>query len=193
MTSETSDVLQTCDRAVTIREAARDNGTIAERRYLDSFDLGTKQPAGSRGIRLLPKSSYNEFNEPLPTEAAMGHLMMTAGLGNEQHFWRNLRSAYTGDRVRKLAKDCDRVSRYVTSVSMLRKSLHPKHGTMLVVGARRMCKAVVGDKLDLFGGPLQMAAIMPWDVGDGFGIDNFTAVQEAMARPLPSFIEDTQP
>ena len=74
----------------------------------------------------------------------MGHLMMTAGIDDAQLFWCNLCCAYTGDRVRKLAKVCDRVTRNVPAVNALRQSRHPFTGTQLVVSARRVVKADVG-------------------------------------------------
>ena len=59
--------------------AVRKNGTVAERAYLDSCarNMGdSKQP----GLRFIPKSGLLEMNEILPTDAAMGHQMRTAGL-----------------------------------------------------------------------------------------------------------------
>ena len=105
--------------------------------------------SGSSSKRLLPMSKYNEYDEPLPTVNASGHFMMTAGLGSEQYFWCNICCAYSGDRVRKLARDCDRIPRTVPAVSNLRKDLHPFKGTTLSVPARRMLKADIGNKLSL--------------------------------------------
>ena len=78
----------------------------------------------------------------------MGHLMMTSGMGT-QYFWCNICCAYTGDRVRKLARECDRIPRVVNAVTNLRKDVHPFNGTVLSVPARRMLKADVGCKLSL--------------------------------------------
>ena len=85
---------------------------------------------------------------------ALGHLMLTAGFGKEQFFWCNICCAHTGDRVRNLAKDCDRVARItVKVVNSLRKDEHPSMGTMLTVRARRMLKADIGGKLALLEPP----------------------------------------
>ena len=119
----------------------------------------------------------------------MGRLMMTAGLGHEQHFWCNLCSAYTGGRVRKLAKVCDRTPRCVPSVHLLRNSQHPKHGTSLTVLARRLLKADVGDKLALLDDPTHDEAA---NLGHKADADarNCAAVREAIERPFPCFTED---
>ena len=136
-------------RVAEMRNATRVSGSVRVRAYLDKFDVVNPRNSGRSSKRLLPISKYNEYDEPLPTVNASGHLMMTAGLGSEQYFWCNICCAYTGDRVRKLAKECDRVPRIVDAVTNLRKDLHPFNGTVLSVPARRMLKADVGCKLSL--------------------------------------------
>ena len=83
------------------------------------------------------------MNEPLRTEDAMGHQMMTAGM-NPQYYWCELCSAYTGFRARKLTKQCDRTVRKVPQVDALRAGKHPTLGTNLVTKPRRLCKRDVG-------------------------------------------------
>lgn len=68
----------------TIRAAARAEGTVAEKRYLDSFDnhvCPTKRRR--KGARFLPDNCFNESSELLSSDHAMGHIMMTAGIGSE--------------------------------------------------------------------------------------------------------------
>ena len=62
---------------------------------------------------------------------------------------------------------------------------------MLAVGARRMLKADVGNKLDLLGDPVPMAASTPWYAVTNDDAGNRTAVLEAIVQPSPSFVEDT--
>ena len=52
-------------------------------------------------------------------------------------------------------------------------------------------KADVGDKLDLLGDPMHMAAITPWYARTNGDAGNRTAVLEAIAQPSTSFVEDT--
>ena len=153
------------------------------RAYLDKFDVVNPRNSGRSSKRLLPISKYNEYDEPLPTVNASGHLMMTAGLGSEQFFWCNICCAYTGDRVRKLARECDRIPRIVNAVTNLRKDLHPFNGTVLSVPARRMLKADVGCKLSLLD-PLVSTAVANTEVAVVSGCDGrSTEVAGAMLRP----------
>ena len=46
--------------------------------------------------------------------------------------------------MRKLAKQCDRITRNVPAVNLLRQHLHPIKGTQLTIPARRVVKADVG-------------------------------------------------
>ena len=130
---------------------------------------------------------------PLPTEAALGHLMMTAGLGSKQYFWCNICCAYTGDRVRKLAKECDRVARVVLAVNCLRKDLHPATGTVLSVRARRMLKADVGNRLSLLDPPMYTTSADALVTVDGSCDDSRTAVTDVMYHPQHSFLESNCP
>ena len=146
-----------------------------------------------RQRRLLPLSTYNELDEPLPTDLAFGHLMMTAGIGTDQFFWCNLCSAYSGDRVRKLAKQCDRMQRNVQAVTYLRKDLHPSNGTVLVVPARRMLKADVGcclSYLDPLSGTMSADTMATFDGGDD---GCHTAVTDVMLRPQHPLLGDECP
>ena len=118
----------------------------------------------------------------------MGHVMMTVGLGQEQHFWCNLCSAYAGERVQKLAKVCDRTTRNVSAVNFLRNSKHPKHGTALHVMARRMLKADVGERLDCLLVQSQGVEVSPQPevVSTVLG----SAVREAIEQPFPRLTDD---
>ena len=98
----------------------------------------------SKGRRFLPCHSHNESQELLPSSAAMGHIMMTVGIGDNQFFWCDLCSAYTGERARKLARPCDRRPRDVPVVQKLRLGIHPHDGTQLAVRPRRMLIGDVG-------------------------------------------------
>ena len=84
------------------------------------------------------------MSEVLPTSASMGHHMMTAGLKPRLFFWGELCSAYTGHRVRKLMRACDRISRNVPAVEALRKGNDPYDGTQLLTRPRRICKNDIG-------------------------------------------------
>ena len=70
--------------------------------------------------------------------------MMTAGLKPRQFFWCELCSAYTGQRVRKLMHDCDRVNRSVPAVDALRKGNNPYVGSPLLTKPCQLCKHVLG-------------------------------------------------
>ena len=82
----------------TITEAVRHGGTVRERAYLDSYvrDTGGSE---KKGIRFLPRTPLLELNEVLPTSAAMGHHMMTAGMW-PQYYWCELCSAWFNDAAR---------------------------------------------------------------------------------------------
>ena len=133
--------------AASMAASARE-GSLVIRSYTERFRV--ELPVSrSRKERLIPIPNYSEYDEPLPTDLALGHHMMTCGLGKEQYFWCELCSAYSGDRVRKLAKECDRTSRNIPFVNKLRESIHPKLGTPLTTTARRMLKADIGTLLPL--------------------------------------------
>ena len=83
------------------------------------------------------------MNDTLPTEAAMGHQMMTAGL-NPQYYWCDLCCAYTGYRARKLTKQCDRTVRKVPHVDALRQGRHLVDGIDLLTDPRPLCKRHAG-------------------------------------------------
>ena len=138
----------TVGRVSQLYNNVRREGNLVELAYLDSYASRASlrsQPTK----RLLPTATHNESDEVLPSDVSLGHVMMTAGFGTDQYFWCNLCGAYTGDRVRKLGKECDRVSRTVHAVTQLRQDRHPVTGTMLNVRARRMLKADVGSNLAL--------------------------------------------
>ena len=168
-------------------------GSVAARAYVDRFEVVTSRIKGGKQRRLLPLSTHSELDEPLPTDLAFGHFMMTAGIGTEQFFWCNLCSAYTGDRVRKLARQCDRVQRSVQAVMCLRKDLHPTKGTVLPIPARRMLKADVGcclSWLDPMSGTMGADTMATSDGGfDGC----HTAVTDVMLRPQHPVLEDEHP
>ena len=69
---------------------------------------------------------------------------MTAGLHDDQFYWFNLCSAYTGQRAQKLTRQCDRTPRRVAAVDRLRKGLHPTTDSVLITQPRRLCKRDVG-------------------------------------------------
>ena len=50
---------------------ARNSGSIVAKCYLDKFDVRTSLRAKGNDRRLLPVSKHNEYDEPLPTEAAL--------------------------------------------------------------------------------------------------------------------------
>ena len=79
--------------------ATRKQGSVIERAYLDSC---ARNMSGGKpnGLRFIPKSELLELNEPLPTSAAMGHYMMTAGL-NPQYHWCNICCARLPDTNRE--------------------------------------------------------------------------------------------
>ena len=117
---------------------------------------------------------------------ALGHHMMTCGLGSEQYFWCNLCCAYTGDRVRKLAKECDRVSRTVVAVHKLRESLHPIRGTPMTTKARRLLKVDVGGMLGLVDPMVTVS-----DASSDSGCDDHRLiVADVLSRPQHSPLED---
>ena len=72
---------------------------------------------------------------------------MTAGIKPRQFFWCELCSAYTGQRARKLARDCDRTTRCVPAVEALRKGTNPYDGAQLDTQPRRIVKRDVGNHL----------------------------------------------
>ena len=179
--------------ASSILAAARDSGDVVANAYLDRFHAKASLRTKLSGKRLLPVSTYNEFDEPLPTESALGHLMMTAGIGSDQYFWCNICCAYTGDRVRKLAKECDRVVRNVNAVTSLRKDVHPNTGTMLTVRARRLLKADVGGRLSLLDPPLHTMSADARVIVDGHGDSSQTAVADVCCHPQHSFLQSNCP
>ena len=138
----------TVERVSQLYNNVRCEGNLVELAYLDSYATRVSLRNHSTK-RLLPTATHNESDEVLPSDVSLGHVMMTAGFGTDQFFWCNLCGAYTGDRVRKLGKVCDRVSRTVRAVTQLRQDRHPVTGTMLNVRARRMLKADVGSNLAL--------------------------------------------
>ena len=120
--------------------------------------------------------------------------MMTAGFGKGQYFWYNICCAYTGDRVRKLAKDCDRVARTtVKVVNSLRKDEHPTTGTTLTVRARRMLKADIGGNLALLDPPRRTTSANELLLDDGNGDGPQTALSDVWCHPQHSFLESTCP
>ena len=127
----------------------------------------------------------------LPAEAALGHVVMTAGLGKDQFFWCELCSAYTGEMARKLTKCCDRGIRNVPAViELFASSRQPKYGTDLTARARLLVKLDVGASLSLLEWPPSIDTASP--VGDGVHHDCHvnTAIGEAIVRPFPSFFFD---
>ena len=114
-----------------------------------------------------------EMNQPLPTEAAMGHFMMTSGMA-PQYFWCNICCAYTGHRTRKLTRQCDRIARKVPAVEALRNGVHPVLGTNLLPLPRRLCKRDVGTH--------------NWS-GDGRPDDNLAVCNERETRSVDSILD----
>ena len=186
-------------RAAKIGVVNRAHGPISGKRYMSSFDSrlssGSSASIASSSARarcLVPLSRYNEYDEPLPTEAALGHLMMTAGLQGDQYFWCNICSAYTGDRVRKLAKQCDRVTRYVPAVHLLRQDRHPTKGTLLSTPARRVVKADVG----LNSTCCEALPCAQFTVSAGTLVEPCAVSADCIdvvAHPPPFFLEDGSP
>ena len=127
-----------------IVDTVREHGTLAERAYLDKFNNTVQGGEQHRGVRYIPRQFVPEMSEVLPTNASLGHHMMTAGLKPRQFFWCELCSAYTGQRVRKLMHECDRINRSVPAVEALRKGLDPWNSSPLITRPRRLCKRDVG-------------------------------------------------
>ena len=109
---------------------------------------------------------------------------------NEQYCSCNLCCAYTGDRVRKLAKECDRVDRIVNVVNKLRESLHPIRGTPMNTMARRMLKADVGRQLELLDPTTCIRSADPLATSDGGCGDHRLIVADVLSRPQHSPLED---
>ena len=146
----------------------------AERAYVDKFHrVMSTQSSSVKGRRLVPRTGLMEMNQPLPTEAAMGHFMMTSGMG-PQYFWCNICCAYTGHRARKLTRQCDRTVRKVPAVEALRNGIHPALGTNLLPLPRRLCKRDVGTH--------------NWS-GDGRPDDNLAVCNERETRSADSILE----
>ena len=127
-----------------ITMAVSKHGTTAERAYQEQFSRHVLSGEPRRGVRYIPRQVVPELSETLPTSASLGHHMMTAGVRPQQFFWCELCSAYTGQRVRKLVHECDRVSRSVPAVEALRKGRNPYTDTALDTRPRRLCKRDVG-------------------------------------------------
>ena len=121
--------------------------TSIEKSYIDKFRRTVGQDSSARGVRFVPKQVTPELSEVLPTSASMGHHIMTAGIKPKQYFWCELCSAYTGQRARKLTKDCDRITRNVPAVEALRKGTDPHNGVQLDTMPRRLIKRDVGNHL----------------------------------------------
>ena len=126
----------------------------------------------------------------LPSDSALGHIVMTAGLGDEQFYWCNLCSAYTGERARKLTKQCDRIMRSVAVVKSLRDGVHPHKGTKLTVRPRRLLRADVGTRLDDIVGPTCMVEVSSSMEEQDMSGDAAAAVLESVDRPFLSFFDD---
>ena len=145
-----------------IRTAMFDHGTNVETEHLSSFDNRMcSSPSSSGGRRFLLVSCHNESDEVLPTDAAMGHIIVTAWLSGEQYFWCNICSAYTGERVCKLTKQCDRIVRNAPLLERLRMRLHLVHGSHLVVRPRRLLKRDVGSRLSCLEGSSTPTPLCP--------------------------------
>lgn len=180
------------EAADSIRAAVRVAGNTAEKQYLESFDsMGCADSKRRRkGARFLPDQSFNESSELLSSDHAMGHIMMTAGIGSNQFYWCNLWCAYTGERARKLSKYCDRVPRKVDVVNRLRDGLHPKTVAMLNTRPRRLLVADVGTRLGDLCGPPCSAEEMTCDASldDVGGVT--AATIESIHHPLQIFFDD---
>ena len=116
---------------------------------------------------------------------------MTAGLGDAQFFWCDLCSAYTGERARKLTRQCDRRPRNVPAVHKLRMGLHPHDGTNLAVRPRRMLIGDVGSLPDVYGNASYTSTSAQGNVG--FGDAECADLTEVEALVLPShsaFVDD---
>ena len=109
---------------------------------------------------------------------------MTCGLGQEQYFWCDLCCAYSGDRVRKLARPCDRIHRTVNAVNKLRDSLQPLLGTPLATSARRMLKADVGTQLSLLDPLLSIHSADVQVTFEGGYEDHRTVITDVLACPM---------
>ena len=128
-----------------VHNAAMASGTVAERAYLDTFHSSVDSgQEGRRGLQFLIRSEIKELSEHLPSDAAMGHVMMTVGMHNDQFYWCDICGAYTNSRARKLTKPCDRVARRLKTIDKLRSGVHRMHGTELNSIPRRMVKRDTG-------------------------------------------------
>ena len=174
---------------VQMHAVASREGPLPVRSYLDKFKV-TNTRSGANRRRLIPLSLYSEYDEPLPTDLSLGHHMMTCGLGEEQFFWCNLCCAYSGDRVRKLAKPCDRTIRNVPAVNKLRDGVHPWKGTAMTTRARRMVKADVGEQLALLDPSPCMHGVDVLARSDGDCLDHRSIVTGVLSCPLHHSLED---
>ena len=127
-------------------DKVRSRGSAAERAYLDSFRANmTSDDSGDRGARFLPRRNAFELSEGLPSDIATGRIIMTAGLYKDEVFWCNLCSAYSGRRVQKLKKQCDRKVRRFLAVESHRNGINPNTGLPFgIVLPSRLCKHDVG-------------------------------------------------
>ena len=159
-----------------VAHTIRARGTLAEIAYLERFHYNVMGGTQRKGLRFIPRQCTFEMSEALPTSAAMGHHMMTAGLKPCQFSWCELCCSYTGQRVRKLMHDCDRIKRNVPAVDMLRQGCNPYDGSPLLTKPRRLCKRDVGshswsgegwpdDNLHVCGSiSTNSDSVSPWDL-----------------------------
>ena len=138
----------------------------------------------------LPTQCHNEASELLLADAALGHIVMTAGLGDDQFYWCNLCYAYTGERARKLTMTCDKRIRHVPVVERLRLGKHRQKGTDLVVRPRRLLKSDVGDQLICLEGSPDANAVLSSEGHPSHDGDIAAAISEVVMHPYYSYFYD---
>ena len=99
------------------------------------------------GTRVIPRRVDSERDCWLKPHESLGHALWTAGLGKQQYFWCQMCSAYTGERARKLTRQCDKKKRYVQQVQRLTAGNHPTTKVTLDTRPRRLTREDVGDAI----------------------------------------------
>lgn len=131
--------------ASVLQAANVSKGSVSERASLHRFHRNVnKHSATVAGERFLPRTEHSELNEYLLSDAALGHIMMTAGIHEEQYYWCNICVAYTRKRAQKLIKACERFPRTALAVGTLRRVVHPARGTNLISQPRRLWRTDIG-------------------------------------------------
>ena len=86
----------------------------------------------------------SEQCRPLPTEAALGHRMHTAGMPPNQFFWCSRCAAHTCQRARNLTKPCKGKIANPRALSRLTAGRHPYDDKNLATQPRRLSVQDVG-------------------------------------------------